>query len=365
MAAAPRSTSSSRTTTPRARHVRPTPPPTTSRPRSTRRRGRAPAWRALPFDERAAIFLRAADLLAGPWRADAERRHDARPVQVRAAGRDRRRLRADRLPALQRALRPADPRRAAGARRRACGTGWTTARWRASSTRSRRSTSPPSPATCRPSAALMGNVVVWKPSPTQQFAAHSPCACWRRPGCPPGVINMVTGNGLAVSRGRADPPGPGRHPLHRLDRDLPAPVADGRREHRRYRAYPRLVGETGGKDFVVAHPSADPARADDRAGPRRVRVPGPEVLGRLPGVRAPLASGTADPRRAGRRRAESLTVRRRHRPVELHRRRHRRAGVRQAQGARIDRAKQAPSLSRSLAGGATDDARAGSSTRPC
>ena len=70
----------------------------------------------------------------------------------------------------------------------------------------------------------------------------------------------------------------------------------------RYRGYPRLVGETGGKDFVVAHPSADVGRAAHRADPRRVRVPGPEVLGRLAGVRAALALGGRAARPAGRHR---------------------------------------------------------------
>ncbi len=50
----------------------------------------------------------------------------------------------------------------------------------------------------------------------------------------------------------------------------------------RYRTYPRIVGETGGKDFVVAHPLGRPRRAADRADPRRLRVPGAEVLGGLP-----------------------------------------------------------------------------------
>ena len=73
------------------------------------------------------------------------------------------------------------------------------------------------------------------------------------------MINLLPGDGIAVSDVALRSPGPGRDPLHRLDRDLPAPVADGRRQPRpSYRAYPRLVGETGGKDFVVAHPSADP-----------------------------------------------------------------------------------------------------------
>jgi 1-pyrroline-5-carboxylate dehydrogenase len=72
----------------------------------------ARAWRELDFDDRAAIFLKAADLLSGPWRP-AERGHHARPVEDRAAGRDRRGLRARRLLALQRRVRPADPAGAA------------------------------------------------------------------------------------------------------------------------------------------------------------------------------------------------------------------------------------------------------------
>ena len=78
-------------------------------------------------------------------------------------------------------------------------------------------------------------------------------------GMPPGVINFLPGSagmitdallGLARSR---------RHPLHRQHRGVPA--ACGRRSartSRSYQSYPRLVGETGGKDFIVAHPSADP-----------------------------------------------------------------------------------------------------------
>ena len=58
-------------------------------------------------------------------------------------------------------------------------------------------------------------------------------------------------------RGRARAPRPRGHPLHRLHRDLPAPVAHGPENLAGYRDYPRLVGETGGKDFVIAHPSAD------------------------------------------------------------------------------------------------------------
>ena len=77
-------------------------------------------------------------------------------------------------------------------------------------------------------------------------------------GLPPGVINLVYGSGADDRRRGAREPGARRHPLHRLDRRLPAHVEDDRRRtSRSYRNYPRIVGETGGKDFIVAHPSAD------------------------------------------------------------------------------------------------------------
>ena len=108
--------------------------------------------------------------------------------------------------------------------------------------------------------ALLGNVVVWKPSPTQQLAAHHTMRLFEAAGLPPGVINMVTGDGAAVSEAARAAPGAGRHPLHRLDR-RPSSTCGARSANGigSYATYPRLVGETGGKDFVVAHPSADPA----------------------------------------------------------------------------------------------------------
>ncbi len=109
------------------------------------------SWQALSFDDRAAVFLKAADLLTGPWRDTLNAATMLGQSQDRLPGRDRRRLRAHRLLAVQRPLRPADPRRAAdGELGRRRGTASTTARSRVSSTRSRRSTSPRSPATCRP-----------------------------------------------------------------------------------------------------------------------------------------------------------------------------------------------------------------------
>jgi 1-pyrroline-5-carboxylate dehydrogenase len=105
--------------------------------------------------------------------------------------------------------------------------------------------------------ALMGATVVWKPSVTQQFAAHYTMRLLEAAGLPPGVINLVTGDGVAVSDvALAHRDLAGIHftgstaTFPRLWRQVAANLDT-------YRTYPRLVGETGGKDFVLAHPSAD------------------------------------------------------------------------------------------------------------
>jgi 1-pyrroline-5-carboxylate dehydrogenase len=100
---------------------------------------------------------------------------------------------------------------------------------------------------------------VWKPSPTQQLAAHHTMRLLEAAGLPPGVINLVTGDGQAVSHvALSHPDLAGIHftgstaTFQHLWRTVGENIA-------RYRNYPRVVGETGGKDFVIAHPSADPA----------------------------------------------------------------------------------------------------------
>lgn len=106
--------------------------------------------------------------------------------------------------------------------------------------------------------ALMGNTVVWKPSPTQQFAAHFLMRILMEAGLPPGVINMVTGHGQAVSDvALVDPDLAGIHftGSAKTFQHLWKTVGDNLTG---YHAYPRIVGETGGKDFIIAHPSADP-----------------------------------------------------------------------------------------------------------
>ena len=105
--------------------------------------------------------------------------------------------------------------------------------------------------------AIMGNTVVWKPAHTQQFAAHFLMAVLEEAGLPPGVINMVTGHGANVSDAVLTHPDlagihfTGSTRVFQLFWRTIGENIEG------YRAYPRIVGETGGKDFVVAHPSAD------------------------------------------------------------------------------------------------------------
>ena len=238
-----------------------------------------------------------------PVARHAQRRDHARPVEDRLPGRDRLGLRADRLPAVQRALRRAAARRAADLVARACGTGSTTGRSRASSTRSRRSTSPRSPATCPRRPALHGQHggLEAVADAAVRRALHHAAVRGGRPAArrdQHGHRRRPRGQ-----RRRARRPGPGRHPLHRLDQGVPAPVADGRaRTSPRYRGYPRLVGETGGKDFVDRPPVRRRRRAAHGADPGRLRVPGPEVLGRVARVHPALDLGRRPARPAGRHR---------------------------------------------------------------
>ena len=99
----------------------------------------------------------------------------------------------------------------------------------------------------------------------------------------------------------------------------------------RYRAYPRLVGETGGKDFIVAHPSADPQEVAGRDRPRRLRVPGAEVLGGQPRLRAAVAVERGP--RSHHRDDEGDQDGRRPRLPQLHGRGHRQEGVRRRSAA--------------------------------
>src|SRR5215468_6921021 len=217
----------------------------------------APAWRALTFDDRAAIMLKAADLLSGPWRAT-----------INAAtilGQSKSVYQAEIDAACElidfwrynvhyaRRLLAEQPESSPGV--------WNRMEYRPlegfvlaitpfnfSSIAGNLPTAP----------ALLGNVVVWKPSPTQQLAAHYTMRLLEAAGLPPGVINLVTGDGQAVSQvalPHRDLAGihftGSTATFQHLWRTVGENIAT-------YRGYPRLVGETGGKDVVVAHASARP-----------------------------------------------------------------------------------------------------------
>jgi 1-pyrroline-5-carboxylate dehydrogenase len=215
-------------------------------------------WQRMPFDEKCAIILKAADLLAGPWRQRinaatmlgqsktafqaeidsacelidfwrfnvhyAKQIHAEQPIANSPGIWNRMDHRP--LEGFVYAITPFNFTAIAG-------------------------NLPTAPA-------LMGNTVIWKPSPTQQHAASLTMELLEEAGMPPGVINMLPGDGIEVSNVAL------RHPdlagIHftgstptfqylwrTVGENLP-----------NYRSYPRIVGETGGKDFIVVHPSADP-----------------------------------------------------------------------------------------------------------
>jgi len=107
------------------------------------------------------------------------------------------------------------------------------------------------------SSALMGNTVVWKPASTAAYSAWWLVKLYEEAGLPPGVINLVYGSGSQVGDpALASPDLAGIHFTGSTEvfNGMWSTVASNLG---RYRNYPRIVGETGGKDFIVAHPSAD------------------------------------------------------------------------------------------------------------
>jgi 1-pyrroline-5-carboxylate dehydrogenase len=107
--------------------------------------------------------------------------------------------------------------------------------------------------------ALMGNTIVWKPAATAMLSGYYTLRVLEEAGLPPGVINLVPGDSVQITRILLDSPDlAGVHftgstaVFNSIWKTVGENVG-------KYRGYPRLVGETGGKDFIVAHPSADPA----------------------------------------------------------------------------------------------------------
>ncbi|MBB2944155.1 1-pyrroline-5-carboxylate dehydrogenase [Actinoplanes lutulentus] len=216
----------------------------------------APGWRELPFEARASIFLKAADLAAGPWRDTLNaatmlgQSKTAQQAEIDAA--------CELIDFLRfnvhfaQGILEQQPISSPGVWNRIDhrpleGFVYAITPFNFTAIAGNLPSAP----------ALMGNTVIWKPSVTQQLAAHHTMRLFEAAGLPAGVINMVTGDGLAVSDVVVtDPDLAGIHftgsagVFQTLWSAVGANVA-------RYRSYPRLVGETGGKDFVLAHPSAD------------------------------------------------------------------------------------------------------------
>ena len=106
--------------------------------------------------------------------------------------------------------------------------------------------------------ALCGNTVVWKPASTAVYSAHFLMKLFKQAGLPDGVINLVAGSGATVGDpilASKDLAGVHFTGSTRVFNQMWRTIGNNIDT---YRSYPRLVGETGGKDFIIAHPSADP-----------------------------------------------------------------------------------------------------------
>jgi len=216
-----------------------------------------PGWAGLDFDERAAIFLRAAELLAGPWR---DRLNAATML---GQGKTVQQAEIDAACELIDFLRfnVGFARELHANQPISSPTVWNRMDYRPldgfvyaitpfnfTAIAGNLPTAP----------ALMGNTVVWKPALTQSYAAAFWMELLAEAGLPEGVITMLPGHGATVSDVvLADPDLAGIH-FTGSTRVFQQVWAEVGTNIARYRSYPRLVGETGGKDFVVAHPSADP-----------------------------------------------------------------------------------------------------------
>jgi 1-pyrroline-5-carboxylate dehydrogenase len=213
-------------------------------------------WSRTPWEERAAVFLRAAELLSGPWRATANaatmlnQSKTVHQAEIDAVCEliDFWRFNVEYM------LRIYDEQPVS-----ALGT-WNRMEYRPlegfvlavspfnfTSIGGNLSTSP----------ALMGNTVIWKPATTAALSAFYIMRMLQAAGLPDGVINLVYGPGAVIGEAAISSP-----ELAGIHFTGSTPVFQGMWKAvgdniANYRTYPRLVGETGGKDFILAHPSAE------------------------------------------------------------------------------------------------------------
>src|SRR5579864_5412902 len=215
-------------------------------------------WSRTPWEERAAIFLRAAELLAGPWRQTLNaatmlgQSKTAHQAEIDSACEviDFWRFNVSfmtRLYAEQPVSSPGVWNRLEYRPLEGFVFAVTPFNFTAIA------------ANLPSSVALMGNTVVWKPASTAAYSAWWLMKLYEEAGLPPGVINLVYGNGAEIGDpALAHRDLAGVHftgstgVFNGMWKEIGANIAAAA-----YRNYPRIVGETGGKDFIVAHPSAD------------------------------------------------------------------------------------------------------------
>ncbi len=213
-------------------------------------------WSRLPWYERAAIFLRAADLLAGPFRMTLNaatmlgQSKTAHQAEIDAACEliDFWRFNVAWAEDIYRQQPLSSPGSWNKLEHRALeGFVFAVTPFNFTSIGGNLPTAP----------AILGNTVVWKPASSALYSAHFIMEILEAAGLPPGVINMVPGSGAEVGDpALASPALAGIHFTGSTGTFQGMWETVGR-NIRRYRSYPRIVGETGGKDFVFAHASAD------------------------------------------------------------------------------------------------------------
>jgi 1-pyrroline-5-carboxylate dehydrogenase len=212
-------------------------------------------WHRLPWEDRTAIFLRAAELLAGPWRDTLNaatmlgQSKTAHQAEIDAACELTDFWRFN--PWLMVRMYEEQPQSAPGAWNRMEyrpleGFVFAVTPFNFTAIGGNLPTAP----------ALLGNTVVWKPAGTAMLSAHYTMRLLQEAGLPDGVINLVYGPGKEIggaALGSPDLAGvhfTGSTPVFQsMWKTIGANIES-------YRSYPRIVGETGGKDFIVAHPSA-------------------------------------------------------------------------------------------------------------
>ena len=215
-------------------------------------------WSRWPWDERAAVFLRAAELLAGPWRATLNaatmlgQSKTAHQAEIDAACEliDFFRFNVQ----FMRRIYEEQPISSPGV--------WNKLEYRplegfVFAVSPFNFTAIGGNLTGSP--ALMGNTVVWKPASTAAYSSYFLMKLFEAAGLPPGVLNLVYGSGPEIGDPALASPD-----LAGIHFTGSTPVFQSMwktvgKNIENYRNYPRIVGETGGKDFIVAHKSADAA----------------------------------------------------------------------------------------------------------